>query len=882
MLLTGPAARRLSIPAGSMLLYSMGRVSITGAVSPNEIEADTYQYFILNTMLASFRFQEFQTSRTDPDVGPGTLYYDGVRALFVNNDVISNTINGLDLPAVVVPMTPPPPLSQVSVSYIRRGTQLVLNLNDEPDMTTTSANDVIELTGMTTRTVSSDQSVSYSGDTVTLRQGSTVRGTFPSTQLVVLSDLRRGNDVGRSLRRFMGSSSEAFFGPGTLYMGMLGGQTVAFYSTSSVNNDIIGNVVSQQVTFTSQSQTNMAQVTDIFTNPGTTTSLIELSGSRTFSFSTASRVLFNNGIVTIQDRFGQQLGRFSGVSLNGFINSRIVSYGTMGDETITIPEGGLNMITNGGQAFIYPAGNSVITSGISTALSQITVPIPVSIRYDTTSQSDGTAFLMGNGITLVTISSGRTIDLNPTQSIAYDGSTGTLTVFNIANPSTPIASFTITSFSVSESPTSLTTYSSSVPLNRDISGPGRLYVDNQNRAFFTSEQRLQDFITGFINSLPPARISTVTRTINQTQVVNLENGGRRLVEVSSSSMRPTTDQSSIVYFGNTVYVAQGFVVPGSSSVMYNPTTGMTTITSTDGTTVSYPTSMFTLQRFPADTTNVITTNMTFSGGGFFYRSPMGDVRYILFENVDMMFIDSLRGIGIINDANTIPNVNEFNFFNGRRIVTFTGSSSNVFSGPGSSFTAGGQTFYSTSMALNARIANEVAQVLPSSIVYNSTTGTITITSGTGSAVTSFTVSTTSSGSVSPTSSFTFSNGVLVAPTVFSSNITGVTSFVIFNGFETTTFGPGDSFTLMGPGTLIYDRNSGQVTFTTDSTTSSRLMQRIQGVMNTFTAPVLSRPGTQEQRSKFRNVNSTFGQVGDCSNDIQECLICSYNQLFMQA
>ena len=762
------------------------------------------------------------------------------------------------------PIIPPVAVGQVAVLTVRRANELVLNLDESPDEIAESTDDRIELTGSEAFLIESGESLLYQSNSIRYRSGSVTQRFFDGIDnFLVLEDVIQNGERGRRLREFSGSSNEVFSGPGVLRTGTFQGQNVGFYSTSqSANLQISSETVNSQLIFDAQPETNTAQVSDIFTVEGLSTPLVELIGATTVSYPTATQVNFNNGEVTVWDNFGQRLARISGVALNGFINHEISRLGLGDSGSFAIPSGGVTLIENGGQAFIYPSRNSIINAGIAGARASVVQPQPQGVQFSLQGQLNGGAVLSGDGQELVTVTSGTTVDLSATQSFAFDGST--VSVFNQGSPGAPFASFPVSSLSVSESPTSLLTFDSTTPLNRDVSGPGRLYVDDQNRAFFTNSQRLQSGVTSFINSLPPARVVTRRRSVNGTNIVNLENGNRRLVEVSSSTTTGRTSGQGFIYNGNTVYRVDAFIVPSTSSVTYYPSTDTVQITSSEGTVTStFDASSFTFREIPIATPQTPvseTVNTTFPGGGIFYTNPdTGGVEYTLYESVTDELVDALRG-NAIADVDSVQNVDEFTFFNGRRITTFTGSSGNFFSGPGVAYSSGGQSFYSTDTSSNSRIPGEVSQLLPATTTFETATGGIRITSGSGDSVFNFTVSNVVTGGVSTTGTVTYSNGVIFAPTVFSRNVTGVNRLTIFNGFETRTFGPDDEFTFTGPGQILIDENTGEVLFTTDETTTSRLNQRIQNVINTFVGPVIRAPSSRALTSKFNNVDATFGQV----------------------
>ena len=872
MRLNGPGAVRIPIPSGTDLLYDDGTLVFTEGFTPSSIPVNRYQY-LLQSVPTPFAFQEFTSGSNTGEEGPGTLFYDGETAFFTDSQGVVSFIDSLPLPVPIIPTDPPVPLPQVEILTVRRGSELVLNLDESPDGNAVSTDDRIELTGSEVFRIESGESLTYRDNTIRYRRGSVTQSFFDDIDnFLVLEDVTRNGESGRRLREFSGSSNDTgiFTGPGVLRIGEFQGQNVGFYSTSqSANQEILSESVNRQLNFTSQPETNTAQVSDIFTVEGSSTPLIELIGARTATYPTATQVNFNNGEVTVGDRFGQRLARISGVALNGFINNEISRLGPGESGSFAIPSGGVTLIENGGQAFIYPSRNSIISAGIAGARASVVEPQPQGVQFSFQGLPSGGAVLSGDGQELVTVTSGTTVDLSDTQSFAFDGST--VSVFNQGSPGVPFASFPVSSLSVSESPTSLLTFDSTTPLNRDVSGPGRLYVDDQNRAFFTNSQRLQNGVTSFINTLPPARVVTRRRTVNGSNIVNLENDNRRLVEVSSSTTTDIGPRQGVIYSGNRVTPVNGFRVRSSSSVVYNPVAGTTEVRSADGTvTFSTSASPFSLRQGGIITQPTPTGNTTYQGGGILYFDPTGNggALYSDDDTVDSNLVSEIETRNFIADDpnfaydGPIDGINQFTTFDGRQIRNSTGSLGNFLSGPGTVYSSvsDGQAFYSADIVRNSQIPGEVSQQLPVSVPYNSTTGGISVISGNGESVFNFTVSNIKTGRVSRTGTVTYSNGVISAPTVFGTNITGVTRLTTFNGFETRTFGPDDEFTFTGPGQILIDEDTGEALFTSDETTTSRINQRIQNVIDTFVGPVIRAPSSRTLTSKFNNVDATFGQV----------------------
>ena len=833
-------------------------MAITGA-DPIVLTASRFQYLYQDP--GSFRFRDV----TGPipgaggQPGPGTLYYDGDTALFTNSDLFIGTYEGL---AAQFPVPP----SQVTISTPRVNNELALNLQSSPSDPVTDGN-VIELTGSDAFILGSGESLTYVSNSLRYRRGSVTQRVFnPITNFYVLEDITENGQQGRTLRRFTGGSSEVITGPGILRVGTSpnDGSRVAFFSPStSVNQEINSGIIDGQLSF--DAVQNSAQISDIFTNPGTPARLIDLGGtSKTFTYPTASRVTFDDTSgrreIRVFDRFNQQLGAFFDSDLSSFLNHQVQTTSS-GTASFDIPDGGVTLISNSndGQIFIYPSRNTLLTGRINEARSSITIPPNPSPTFSISS-SGGSSVLSINGDETVTISDRPPIIVNSGQSCNYNGAS--VTVYNNGAPGTPVSGTPITVNSLTTFVTPgncLNTFTNTAP--RDLPGPGVAYSDNQNRAFFTNEVQVINRINGFLNSRPHVRITTTTRTEGGRRFVDIVNPeGIRLVEGSTSTTTNVGSRQGLIYTGNTVRSVNGFSVPSSFTIRYvvSTTPGVddtVEVINPDG-DVYFTTTASSSFRYRQG--GVLqptpTTTTSYSGGGVFYFNPnTGNVVYNDDTTTSTGLVTDLTTSGIVFDTNT-RNITTLNFFDGRTTTRYDGSSTSFLSGPGTIFTSGNEGFYSTDSTTTTRVVTEITNNIPVVVRVNQTTGGVTIFNpGTQTTIFNFTTGSERT-TVSTGTTITYTNGVLLLP---GRNIT-TDSFTYFNGISTQVFTSGDTVTFSGPGQVIVNEQTTETIFIDNQNTNNRINNVVNNVP--VVPPVLVRPTTTSFISKVADVFPLFGQV----------------------
>ena len=842
-----------------------------------DLAATRYQYVTQANQFSPFTIGSITSQDRTGDMGFAVIYYDGSTVLFSN----STTFQGLY--RQVESFCPQPP-QQCNITTRRANDELVLQIPCFPRTLSQANDDIIELTGSQSFEIQSGETLAYTSNSIRHRRGSTTLRTFNNVDdLYFLEDVNVQGQTGRRLTRSSGSSPNVFTGPGILRVGTSAGVTnnVAFFSKSgSANEEVNAAVVDEQLTFEPNTIQNVVNVADVFTmNPPPMNPLVQLGGMaptsyRVRSFPTANQIQYNNGAVTVTDRFGQQLASLSNFdSLSVFRNSEVQTFtGSMMSNPLQLPSGGLTLYTNSdpmsnmNEGFAFAGIESpIIQSRVSNSLSQIEVPINDRPRFTARAFSDGTAVLLADDMEVVTVTDQPPVTVGSGQFVRYNGMN--VEIYNQGDPNTivsrtPIANFTVFE-TVSGAPGSFFNMYDAMNLpDQAFAGPGTIYFDDDNQGFYTNDRPTEQFISGFIASLPPARIDTVSNVVDGATVVDIENGGRQLVEVSSSTSTASGGNQGVIYVDNIVRTVNGFTVPSDATVVDVPSTTpgerrVQVIDSNRQVIFSSPSTSNYRYRNEMGLITTPSTNSSFPGGGVIYFNTDGST---VLYNVDMTTSETLV-MDLMGESITFgsesPGVTELNFFNGQRVFRFSGSSSSFLQGPGTVYTSGSKSLFSTDVVRNQQIAGEVSRLRPVTFSVNSTTGSFEIISGNMS-VTTFTIGSERRINIGGNQMVEYSNGFAV----FAGNNISTSNFTYFNGFEIRRFGPDDDVSFPGPGQVIINMQTGEVTFIDDSTTIQRITDRITSTINIFRPPVLVRPDVQTLTSKNSTVTALFGQVGN--------------------
>ena len=512
------------------------------------------------------------------------------------------------------------------------------------------------------------------------------------------------------------------------------------------------------------------------------------------------------------------------------------------------------------ELFAYPTAITFLTNFIQNTLRNLIPPTPGTAQFDIRPDGLGGANLFGQEegeeeIELVTVSNAQTIDVGQNDIVSYSGNT-----VRVSRSGSPIATYNnIDAFSAN-GPSNTLDFSTGEAI-QTYSGPGRLYADSQGRAFFTSNGNLVNRVNTVSSTLPGARPTIEPRTVNESRVVNVETpGGKRLVEVSSSTTQTVPSDQSVYYSNNQVGAANVFNIPQNYRTFYNANTNQVTVSDSSGNvqfTVDAPD--FSAYLTPGGDVDQITDNTTLPSNGFLYSGP-GGALYTVNNDITGPIVNTLNTIGAT--TGTVSS-DEFSYYNGQAIQTFTGSAPTTFPGGGTVFTSGNQSFYLTDPDFT--IFCEVPKLVPVSAVCNLATDIFSVSNYWGVLLYDFSIITAVAFELGTLDSFMFDGDEIVGLTaqpiigVTAQPIIGVDELRYYNGIDLKTFTVGDNDTFEGPGFFAFNPDTGVAFFADDKISTSIIVQRLRNWIDTFQPPSIARD-TTDTTSKFREVNARFGRA----------------------
>ena len=805
--------------------------------------------------------------RTDPDVhteGGGVLYCDADSAFFTDKLFIINFVEAnRPFPPVREPIIP--------VDFnVRRLISGEVILNADPggaDDNVEPEDDIIQISGARCICIDTGESVDVVQGTIIIRRGSTPIEIIPN---LVEFATYTGNPA--TLQRFSASDTVTRLrGSAKLYVGDNAGVPTAYFTDQADHIQFInGEAANLQLAFAGDSVTQTATVST--RPPDPEEELIELIGSRKYNLPNARQISFDGNAFTATDARGGQLLRIE--DLNGFsvyINNEIIR-----DGTVSVPKG-VCVYYNPSSGLIFAhEPNTVISNGIASAIQTANAPAPQQVRFTFTSTSTGDATLLANGETAVSVTSGAKFPVQPQHALRYRN--GIIEAFEQSNPSEPINTFTdISQFTVNDGSTSLKVFNGSAP--QTFSGPGRLYIDDDGLAFYTTSSSLPVSIKIHINGLPSPRVTYPREVVEPGVVsVNISVGGTPVVEITDCATSTVVDPDQVIlYSDDTVNVADVTIVPDGTPVFYNRSLGFLYYLS-NGQPVTFPASDFSFfdgqvildqSDFPTDGTRV-----QVGTGGFVYSDGVGgSTVYSSTDTVTESFVTAVQETGAIDPDASLTDIDPLHFFDGQRLRTFPGSAPTVLPGGGTIYASPNQTFYTTSESLITDIPRRVSELVTTQLPYNKTTGIATVVSN-GKNIYDFTPGGTATVSrFGPTVSIRYVNGTINAPTI-SLQPFDVNSLTVFNGFESTVFGPDDDVTIDGPGLFIYDSITGDAFLTTSTTVANSIAAGLTSIVRSFRAPVIFRPSQLSVVSKFPEVDAQFGQTIEVYDGADVSILCA--------
>ena len=832
--------------------------------------------------------------------GPGTLFVQGSTAVFskvggINTQIINDVIP--NLPEIIRPPSP------VEVIVTNRDTAGVMNLvlniddtTDPPDGNAVPADDVIELTGSMAFLLSDRQSLMYTGEDLLLTTGNSISNSFRMiNRFSTLLPVTRAGVSGSELRQFTSANipTRSLQGPGVLRVGKQGGQDVAFFSNiNNVNMQINMDLVDMQLEFRVTGDTT-AEILARFPPSLIGERLVMLNGAQSFSYPDATSIRMEGTAVSVFSG-SNLLQRFdSGTTptVSAFLGHQIIRSMTA-PMTFNIPaDAGATLLFNmaDNEVFVYPSRNQIIGQSISQAQANAGIsPVVTTAQYSLTANEFGVATLranvqgaVGGGVDVVQVAPGTMIvDVGNGNFISYKGMTieilgrnGTV-VSNIMG----VSPLTINEqgFEYRSSPENFTA---------TFSGPGRLYVDPDNlnglrRAFYTGNPNIQNFITNFVNGLPEPRIDIM---MDRNGNVFFQSGGMRLFDLNGASAVTAGPNMAGVYFNNQTSIVNAFDVPNNARAIYTavdrrlrvPDPNNPTLNLFDITIPPLPSGRF--WEFNGQTTTPLNINddLTFSFmNGIIYFNPMRGALVASSNTINEGVYRILTNTGFLEaSVQDIPGVTQLTVADGRSIVTYTGMSTTRLPQGGTYYISadGNSSMYINNAQFNSRVPGIYSQLNPSSSTFNRTTGVITLTTAEGNFISSLRPGITETQTIDRNGFITYAGGEITFDPEIRGRIGMISSFVVWDGFTSTTYDTNSNITFSGPGIFWFEGNT--AFYTSDPTTVRRITQRIANVMTSFRPPFLSRT-PRTFREKFRTVQGGFPQTIDVYEGADVLLSCT--------
>ena len=793
--------------------------------------------------------------------GPGVLYRGPNRALFIaaNSDRVSALIeaNRPNFPTPIEPVE--------SIFHTVMNMYLVLNNDntDAPDGVPDSGDSSIVLTGSNCMNLQAGDAVIYLGGTISIRRGSTqLDSQCPASGIGTLDAIETTRVFGvecQVLTRVENSLSRALSGPGLLCCGdraTSGGQTAFFTNYGNLVNQINQRVVQDQLSASTDAGGTVTINRVLEPNAGTR--LVTLNGAQSLNFPTATQVVQSSGVVQIQNSNGDIIQVFMcfgvGVSLAAFTSNQ-VSFSASGNlGPLNIPGGGLSMEYNPSNCsvFVYPTQQSNVGQFVSRAKSNVTVPSAIS--FGAMPDGFGGVILTANGNAVFGASTSRSFPVGEFQTLIYQGMN--LNIQNIRmGDVTPTMSFSgVQMFTTNTGSNRLEMFmESAVP---STSGPGTLYVDDRNRAFFTNSASLMMFIQDSISSSIGVPIN-----IGGQDTIELSIGGNNLFTFDdSSTLRPFIRDQGFAYQSNTIARYNGFSTPSGSTIQYFSDPGLLRVIDSGGNLIREESNVNSLLRhdgrgmFPP-----VSVNSTFSGGGTFMNGSMSLI--FLPNNLVGPGFQRLTMLGALTSIASGVGTLVANI--GGRTQTFMGGSpTGVFNGPGSLFSSNESYFFTTDDEFITRIMQAVSNLRPVTTFFNRTTGLIQVISG-GREIIAINPSSSRTISTSDSSTVTITGGINGGNISIDGNFIsgGIRNFVFNDGITYRTIDftvPGEMFSFRGGGGMIILSN-GMGFFSSVPSITQRIMFGINEAGNAVVPPVIPTPFPASFVSKENLVDTRIGQ-----------------------
>ena len=878
IILNHPNYLSLALESGDEITYMSDSIVIVfGLSSETNATSDITKFTLVDS---NGVVRDFADGMTLP--GPGTLYLQPPRALYVNNARIASSLNqfirSLSLPPIIE-------LRYAEVMVVMRTTptdNLVLNIDSaardgifDPD------DDILELTGSSTFLIPDNQDLLYDGDRLLVIDRNSLAQQFDSiSNLYTLRPfLTTGVSVpGRNFEIFNTSNTQtprAFSGPGVLRVGMNRGQEVALYSTvSDVNQFITSELVSRSFRF--QASEGNAEIIAEFPPSLMDTRLISLVGAESFSFPDATSVRTMGSQVTVLSEQGviQRFDTGQTPFFSAFIGHQVTR--TNIDRNYDVPPGGATLLFNPNvnEFFLYPSRNGIISTNVAMAVEEANVVQEVITGDFSFETSFGVATLtirtneMPIRNFMIGVRPATTFDVGPSQTISYKGMT--IEILGSGGEQRRIFE-NVTPFIVNlnegqliiENDTSVTSFG----------GPGRLYIDSNNNAFYTRSQDIQNFITNFISRIRQPMVSLV-RDVMDGQIY-FRSGNRNLLQVNGGTT--VTSGRAGIFFNNEVNFVDTYNIPNNARATFDSTTNILSVV--DLTTgerlfnIPIPNLLYQFNDSPSfqggrpmvDTLGTGNNHVFPFTNGIIYFSGLGAL-VSSSDAITQGIYDTLFQTGGLQASQSrIQNVGNFTVADGNSVVSYENSVPFLLREGGTYYFSGSQPangmYFDTDSyrTFLGSVTRTFSQLNPTRVTYNSTTRVLSLQTNEGIDISSFVVGETEPRQITQGVTILWEN-----ETIFFIDgdgdviefITGVDEFRVWNGFETILYDRSTvgSVRVNGPG--VFWADGFQAFFTNDTVATRRITNRFRDVMATFRLPEISRVA-RTFRSKFRTVDGGF-------------------------
>jgi hypothetical protein len=797
------------------------------------------------------------------------------------------------------------PPTEVEIVVIARDSagmiDLVLNIDTPPDGNIVPTDDIIELTGAMTYLLSDRQSIfqrrpQAASNTELLFTNATGSQTvIPNiARFSTLLPVTRAQVTGLELIKYNAANllRRSQQGPGVLRVGKLRGQDVAFFSNiDSVNSQITMDLVRMQLEFRVTDST--AEILTGQFPPGMAGQrLVMLNGAQSFSYPDATTIRTDGTAVSVFSESGNLLQRFdtgTTPTVSAFLGHEVIR-----SMMFTIPAGAgatlfFNMDDN--EMFVYPSRNVIIQQGINAAQAEAGItPVVTTAEYLPASDPFGIATLramvqgtVGDGVEVVQVSPGTTtVDVQPGQFISYKGMT-----IEILD-SSGMAQETFSGVSpLTVNAQGFEYLSAMNNFSMIFGGPGRLYIDADSlpgprRAFYTGNPNIQSFITNFVNGIPEPVINVVT---DRAGDVFFQSNRQNLFNLTGASAVMAGPDQAGIYFNDEISIVSAFDVPNNARAFYTAADNRIRVPDPQnpGSFLFDMPAGNTLFELVGDGISQLDVNMNrdfdFMNGIIYFGdngalvADSGSVN----DGVDRILTSNggihANQVSFVSIPSSMLTVADSN-----SIITYNGQADIRLPRGGTYYTSadGNSSMYIANTEFNARLPGIYSRLNPSRSVYNSTTGTITVTTAEGNFISMLRPGFTETRSIDRNGSISYAGGEITFNPAIRGSISGISSFVVWDGLMATMYGATDNITFSGPGIFWFE--GGMAFYSADSTTVRQITQKINSIMAVFRPPIISRT-SRTFRNKFRTVMGGFPQtieVYDGADVVLSCPVLAFS------